>query len=137
MIGLNDFFFDLLPGAKDSVAMRFRNFALILSPPVLCVKYGSPDIFIQALNYGGKYGISFLFGILPAVMTYRLKRIYQERKNSDDCSSNLLSTDNCINERGRETKISLKKIEEKTDFLTNDSILMTQAVLGFIIFAYL
>mmetsp|Transcript_50598 Transcript_50598/g.152469 ORF Transcript_50598/g.152469 Transcript_50598/m.152469 type:complete len:420 (-) Transcript_50598:49-1308(-) len=44
-------------------------FAAATVPPVL-VSVGDPDIFFKALDFGGAFGISTLFLVLPAVMVW-------------------------------------------------------------------
>lgn len=46
--------------------------ALVLVPPVL-VSVACPDSFLSALQYTGTYVDPFLYGLVPAVMAYRLR----------------------------------------------------------------
>lgn len=69
VIGLMEFYGDIFPrkSKKDPCL-----YALVLIPPTL-VALGNPNIFLQALDAAGTYGISVLFGLLPAVLTLRLR----------------------------------------------------------------
>ncbi len=44
-------------------------FAGVLAPPLL-FSLGNPDIFFQALDYGGAFGVSTLFLVLPPIMVW-------------------------------------------------------------------
>ena len=44
-------------------------FAGLLVPPLL-FSLGNPDIFFKALDYGGAFGVSTLFLVLPPIMVY-------------------------------------------------------------------
>ena len=44
-------------------------FAGVLAPPLL-FSLGNPDIFFKALDYGGAFGVSTLFLVLPPIMVY-------------------------------------------------------------------
>ena len=53
-------------GSKDNLAVL----ALVLLPPMLFAIV-DPDIFFGALDSAGTFGISLLFGLVPAVMAWR------------------------------------------------------------------
>ena len=42
----------------------------MLIPPLLITTLGGSRIFLTALDLTGTYGITFLFGILPAIMAF-------------------------------------------------------------------
>lgn len=48
-----------------TASTRLEIFALIFLPPLLIALY-YPDIFVQALDYGGAFGVTILFVLLPA-----------------------------------------------------------------------
>lgn len=52
---------------------RWKDFVATLFPPVLFNAL-SPDIFLNALDAAGTYGIAVLFGGLPAAMAWRNRR---------------------------------------------------------------
>ena len=56
-----------LTGAAREVAL----FAIILGPPLGVVALGGSSIFFKALDVAGTFGISTLFGILPAAMAWQ------------------------------------------------------------------
>ncbi|CAK8985639.1 unnamed protein product [Durusdinium trenchii] len=73
VVALTDFFADLLDGgeaagsAPESLGAKARDFALTLGPPVL-VACWDPSLFFQAIDKAGAFGVSTLFGLLPALM---------------------------------------------------------------------
>lgn len=73
VVALTDFFADFL-GGEDSSSTgpgfslpKLRDFALTLVPPVL-VALWDPSLFFQAIDKAGAFGVSTLFGLLPALM---------------------------------------------------------------------
>jgi len=54
-------------------------FAGTLVPPLL-LSFGNPDIFYNALDYGGAFGVSTLFLVLPPIMVWKLR--YGEENRS-------------------------------------------------------
>eukprot|EP00435_Cladocopium_sp_Y103_P024509 s748_g6.t1 len=73
VVALTDFFADFL-GGEDTSSMgpgfslaKLRDFALTLVPPVL-VAVWDPSLFFQAIDQAGAFGVSTLFGLLPALM---------------------------------------------------------------------
>lgn len=52
---------------------RWQDYVATLSPPVFFAG-ASPDIFLNALDAAGTYGIAVLFGALPAAMAWRNRR---------------------------------------------------------------
>ena len=74
--GLLDFYIDAFRIDRDGGAAsepgpaRAALFAGILAPPA-AVASVNPDIFLGALDTAGTFGISVLFGILPAAMAFR------------------------------------------------------------------
>jgi len=75
VVALTDFFADFL-GGEDSnsttsisgfSSTKVRDFALTLVPPVL-VAIWDPSLFFQAIDKAGAFGVSTLFGLLPALM---------------------------------------------------------------------
>ncbi|CAM9478620.1 unnamed protein product, partial [Chrysoparadoxa australica] len=69
VIGLLDFFTDAFDIEAGNRAKEAPLFALILLPP-LAVACTNPDIFFKALDNAGAFGISLLFGALPALMAW-------------------------------------------------------------------
>ena len=70
VLGLVDFIGD---GMK--MPTNTRNalpFIVTLFPPAVFA-LGYPDIFLQALEYAGTYGVLGLFGILPAAMAWKAR----------------------------------------------------------------
>eukprot|EP00303_Exanthemachrysis_gayraliae_P002006 CAMPEP_0206017124 /NCGR_PEP_ID=MMETSP1464-20131121/24317_1 /ASSEMBLY_ACC=CAM_ASM_001124 /TAXON_ID=119497 /ORGANISM="Exanthemachrysis gayraliae, Strain RCC1523" /LENGTH=483 /DNA_ID=CAMNT_0053390955 /DNA_START=23 /DNA_END=1474 /DNA_ORIENTATION=+ len=68
--GLYDFLTDALgvrPGDKSKDALIYP---LILAPPLVVVAV-NPDIFLNALDTAGTFGVTTLFGLLPAAMAWR------------------------------------------------------------------
>lgn len=57
---------------------RHRDFLATLVPPVVFTAL-SPDVFLQALDAAGTYGIAVLFGGLPAAMAWRNRRERETR----------------------------------------------------------
>ena len=67
ILGLTEFWQDVLPMQSDK--SRLPAYALTLVPPyALALAY--PDIFFQALDKAGTYGVMVLFGVLPAAMVW-------------------------------------------------------------------
>ena len=73
-IGLMDFFIDIFPhrSRKDPVLV-----ALVLVPPTL-IAIADPNIFVNALDFAGTYGITVLFGIVPAILAWKLRATWNE-----------------------------------------------------------
>lgn len=76
--GLTDLWTDVrLSGLGESqervTQTRYRNFLATLVPPVVFTAL-SPDVFLQALDAAGTYGIAVLFGGLPAAMAWKNRR---------------------------------------------------------------
>jgi tyrosine-specific transport protein len=69
IIGLMDFFTDIFP---DRSKRDLVLFAAVLVPPLI-VAIVDPDIFRGALDYAGTFGISILFGAIPALMAMHLR----------------------------------------------------------------
>mmetsp|Transcript_58967 Transcript_58967/g.140787 ORF Transcript_58967/g.140787 Transcript_58967/m.140787 type:complete len:673 (+) Transcript_58967:64-2082(+) len=72
VLALTDFFQDFFRniGFKDeeaSIIPRIRNFSLTLLLP-LAVSCLDPSLFFQAIDQAGAFGVSTLFGFLPALM---------------------------------------------------------------------
>lgn len=68
VLGLSDFLADALKlpsGQRQGIP-----FAMTLGPPFLFA-LAFRDIFFQALDAAGTYGVLVLFGVLPAVMAWR------------------------------------------------------------------
>ena len=68
VVALTDFFADLDNRSEDSsLPLKLRDFALTLVPPVI-VACLDPSLFFQAIDKAGAFGVSTLFGLLPAWM---------------------------------------------------------------------
>jgi tyrosine-specific transport protein len=72
--GLRDGWADLLKLDTKSADFEAKSklplFALIFGPP-LALACANPDIFYDALEYGGAFGVSTLFLILPPLMVWK------------------------------------------------------------------
>jgi len=69
VIGLVDFFTDVFPNkSKKDLAL----YGAVLLPP-LAVALLDPNIFRGALEYAGTFGISILFGAVPALMAWKTR----------------------------------------------------------------
>lgn len=87
VIGLRSFFVDLLKekndvisnASKDKKVIQSRTpsllyYLLILVVPTILALF-NPDIFVPALDYAGKFGISLLFCAIPAVLALKSRNI--------------------------------------------------------------
>ncbi len=68
--GLLNFFEDIIPDAAQSQRKRLAIYALVLIPPIV-PSVLNPDIFFDAIDLAGAFGVSILFGIIPAVMVWK------------------------------------------------------------------
>ncbi len=68
--GLRNFFEDVLTYPTSLKLRRFVIYALVLVPPI-APSVLNPNIFFEAMDSAGAFGISVLFGIIPAVMAWR------------------------------------------------------------------
>ena len=68
--------FQIPAKGKEFEQSKLPLFALIFLPP-LTLSVANPDIFYQALEYGGAFGVSTLFLVLPPIM------VWQQRYVSD------------------------------------------------------
>lgn len=81
VIGLIDFLKDIFPSfekrGEDSEAGRkdLPLYALTILPPTGVAVLSDPTIFVRALDVAGTYGISFLFGILPAILAFKSRYV--------------------------------------------------------------
>ena len=76
------FIYGLIDGLTDVVNLPTKGpdfekwkpalFAGTLVPP-LVLSLGNPDIFYDALDYGGAFGVSTLFLVLPPLMVWKLR----------------------------------------------------------------
>eukprot|EP00892_Ulva_mutabilis_P010671 jgi/Ulvmu1/7977/UM004_0210.1 len=66
VLGLSDFFLDAL---SLSNANRVPAYVLTLLPPYVFA-LAFPDVFFQALDLAGTYGVLVLFGVMPAAMVF-------------------------------------------------------------------
>ena len=69
IIGLMDFFTDIFP---DRSKRDLLLFGIVLIPPLI-VAILDPNIFRGALDYAGTFGISILFGAIPALMAFQTR----------------------------------------------------------------
>mmetsp|Transcript_16078 Transcript_16078/g.24233 ORF Transcript_16078/g.24233 Transcript_16078/m.24233 type:complete len:505 (-) Transcript_16078:20-1534(-) len=79
IIGLRDFYVDAFKGLKRNEEVKEVNsddepsmaaiFSLLLIPPLIASQL-NPQMFFAAIDYAGTYGISLLFGVMPAVMAW-------------------------------------------------------------------
>ncbi len=68
--GLLNFFEDIFQNNARAPRKRLAIYALVLIPPVAPSILG-PNIFFSAMDFAGAFGISVLFGIIPAVMAWK------------------------------------------------------------------
>ena len=68
-IGLMDFFTDMFPDRSKKDTLLF---GAVLIPPLI-IAILDPDIFHYALDYAGTFGISVLFGAIPAIMALQMR----------------------------------------------------------------
>jgi len=73
--GLVDAWTDVLgienvQGSESFERNKIKLFSLVFGPPLL-LSMGNPNIFYQALEYGGAFGVSTLFLILPPFMIWK------------------------------------------------------------------
>ena len=62
---------------KPNLIQQYRKlffYSLTFIPPLL-LSLINPNIFYQAIDFAGAFGISILFGIIPALMVWKLRRI--------------------------------------------------------------
>lgn len=64
-------------GGGSDVALKSPIYATILLPP-LAFALGDPEIFFKALDSAGAFGITVLFGIVPAAMAWIQRQRQQE-----------------------------------------------------------
>ena len=69
VIGLMDFFTDIFQNRSKKDGLLF---GAVLFPPLI-VAILDPTIFRDALEYAGTYGISVLFGAIPAIMALKMR----------------------------------------------------------------
>jgi tyrosine-specific transport protein len=62
--------FDINPQSEEFEKWKAPLFALVFLPP-LALSVADPDIFYNALDYGGSFGVSTLFLVLPPLMVWR------------------------------------------------------------------
>jgi tyrosine-specific transport protein len=67
---------DLLPLAETQPWERLVLFALIIGPPFVLANL-NPDLFFAALDAAGAFSIAFLVGILPALMAWQQRSVWQ------------------------------------------------------------
>ena len=70
--------FDINSKSLDTEGYKAQLFALVYLPP-LALAMANPNTFYQALEYGGAFGVSTLFLLLPASMVW--KERYGEEKS--------------------------------------------------------
>eukprot|EP00186_Timspurckia_oligopyrenoides_P005001 CAMPEP_0182450600 /NCGR_PEP_ID=MMETSP1172-20130603/42386_1 /TAXON_ID=708627 /ORGANISM="Timspurckia oligopyrenoides, Strain CCMP3278" /LENGTH=533 /DNA_ID=CAMNT_0024648267 /DNA_START=128 /DNA_END=1732 /DNA_ORIENTATION=+ len=73
VFGLTEFFADVFQSKKPSISQnQSLLFGCTLIPP-LGIALAAPDLFFAALDSAGTYGITLLFGILPAAMVWKIR----------------------------------------------------------------
>ena len=77
--GLLNFFEDIVPDAAQNQRKRLAIYALVLIPPI-APSVLNPSIFFEAIDFAGAFGISILFGVIPAVLVW--KQRYQSVKDT-------------------------------------------------------
>ncbi len=81
--GLLHFFRDVLHLELQQMGSRCLAFGLVTVPTLLLAVL-TPDSFFVALDYAGIFGVSILFGILPALMAWRQRYHLQLSKRVAD-----------------------------------------------------
>lgn len=71
VLGLDSFFRDIFPARKTQDVGLY---ALCIIPPLLVSTTGASNMFVELLDSAGSYGITILFGAIPAVMAFKLRR---------------------------------------------------------------
>ena len=71
VLGLDNFLRDIFPSRKPQ---DVGVYALCIVPPLLISTTGASNMFVELLDSAGSYGITILFGIIPAVMTFKLRK---------------------------------------------------------------
>ena len=61
--------FNINPNGADYQKWKAPLYALVFGPPV-ALSMADPDIFYRALEYGGAFGVSTLFLVLPPIMVW-------------------------------------------------------------------
>ncbi len=80
--GLLNFFGDAFGRAPHGTATRrWPLFSLVLLPP-MGLSTLNAGIFFEALDYAGTFGISVLFGIVPAVMAWKERDLAKAQRKS-------------------------------------------------------
>ena len=69
------------PVWKGLLANPLVALALALGPPLIVSEF-DPDIFLNALDVAGLYGISILYGALPPAMAWLVRRKYADKGRS-------------------------------------------------------
>jgi tyrosine-specific transport protein len=77
IIGLMSFYTDVFPTKSDR---DLGLYSLVLLPPLAVALY-NPNIFLNALDLAGTYGISLLFGAIPCLLSWRLREKYGKNFN--------------------------------------------------------
>ncbi|NET37457.1 MAG: tyrosine transporter [Cyanothece sp. SIO1E1] len=85
--GLLNFWGDAFEIQPDDNVQRLPLYGLVLLPP-LGLSVLNPSIFLEALDYAGAFGMSVLFGIIPATMAW--KQRYQNQNLSTMSASPLV-----------------------------------------------
>lgn len=77
VIGLMSFYTDIFPNKSNR---DIGLYSIVLIPPLIIAIF-NPNIFLNALDITGTYGISLLFGVIPCILAWRLREQYQNLKN--------------------------------------------------------
>jgi tyrosine-specific transport protein len=79
MLGAWTDVFNIDPQSEDFENWKAPLFGLIFFPP-LALSVADPDIFYKALDYGGSFGVSTLFLVLPPLMVWRQRYSEDQRQ---------------------------------------------------------
>ena len=74
VIGLMSFYTDVFPNKSNR---DLGLYSLVLLPPLIVALYNR-NIFLNALDYAGSYGISLLFGAIPCLLSWKLRDKYKD-----------------------------------------------------------
>lgn len=97
VFGLVSFFSDVFPKRQQQAeADNWGNdkkllYAITLFPPLI-VSLVNPNIFQQSLDYAGTFGISILFGAIPALMALELRHSSSQGKIARNNNESIQST---------------------------------------------
>lgn len=112
-----DVFRDIAVGRP--VLRRSLFYSLILLPP-LVLSAANPNVFLSAISWAGAFGNSVLFGIVPAVMVWRLQ--------SDEFSKRMSPAQ--LDNRAKDTSVEEDKSHKMSSITFYGMRLLLSAMIG-------